>query len=456
MSFLFFALTAALSFYAGWMLGTTRTVYDNGSATMEQEIQKRVRVEIRRIQQHQQKPVVDDTASRFPVGLQDVTVGMSVVDRDEFASVLKMGVPLDKTSRKNSQVLILYQSSAALPNDPYVAAEAVAQTALPSVSSVKAAVENCDYLNVILTDHSSRRQCTALMGQYEAFHIQKYMRLPEESTGGKLDVQLPLRLVNRGAQPNGRKSTKPPSREHTRAYWTILQTYLSHFDTVLAELKPIVEKVAVDNTVIVMVCNFGQSELLLNFVCAAQSRALSLSHILVFATDIETRDLCIGLNLAVYYDATNYLDMPKTAASRYADKAFTSMMLAKVFCVHLTTWLGYDVLFQDVDVIWYKDPLLYFHDETAPPETKDFDIYFQDEYVALLYIMWLLLCNGQQLAYEFLASTLKLTHNTPFTFFSFLLRFNPPQRQPRLVLCTVFSQYGLLLRPRQCADAALF
>jgi hypothetical protein len=245
---------------------------------------------------------------------------------------------------------------------------------------MEAAVENCDFLNVVLTDHSSRRQCTALIGQYEAFHIQKYMRLPAE-TQGKLDSQLPLRLVNRGAQLNGRKSTKPPTREETMAYWAVLQMYLSNLNAVLAELKDIIKAVAVNNTVIVMVCNFGQSELLMNFVCAARSRGLTVAHILVFATDTETRVLCTGLGVAVYYDATNYHnDMPKKAAARYADRTFTTMMLAKVFCVHLTTWLGYDVLFQDVDVIWYKDPLPYFQHDAATD--KDFDIYFQDEYVA--------------------------------------------------------------------------
>lgn len=42
----------------------------------------------------------------------------------------------------------------------------------------------------------------------------------------------------------------------------------------------------------------------------------------------------------------------------------------------MITWLGYNVLFQDVDVIWYKDPLTYFFDELR---SGNFDVYFQDE-----------------------------------------------------------------------------
>ena len=33
------------------------------------------------------------------------------------------------------------------------------------------------------------------------------------------------------------------------------------------------------------------------------------------------------------------------------------MMYAKVVAVQLVSWLGYDVLFQDVDVVWFQNPL---------------------------------------------------------------------------------------------------
>ena len=49
--------------------------------------------------------------------------------------------------------------------------------------------------------------------------------------------------------------------------------------------------------------------------------------------------------------------MPKEAAKEYADDTFRLMMFAKVYCVHIVSQLGYDFLFQDVDVIWYKNPL---------------------------------------------------------------------------------------------------
>lgn len=66
--------------------------------------------------------------------------------------------------------------------------------------------------------------------------------------------------------------------------------------------------------------------------------------------------------------------LPKTAASHYFDGTFAKMVLAKVYSAHLINMLQYNVLLQDVDVVWYRNPLEYF----SSPSIGDFDMYFQD------------------------------------------------------------------------------
>ena len=51
-----------------------------------------------------------------------------------------------------------------------------------------------------------------------------------------------------------------------------------------------------------MLCNHGQSVLLINFVCSARARNIDLSNLLVFTTDLETTDLVTSLGLTAYYD----------------------------------------------------------------------------------------------------------------------------------------------------------
>jgi hypothetical protein len=222
------------------------------------------------------------------------------------------------------------------------------------------------------------------MGQYEAFHIQRFMRLPQPKSGGEPSIQrdLPLRLVPRLAVGQGGEMTTGPEPYHTNKFWRILAKYLTSLDSTLARLRPIVRKIAVKNTVVVLVCNHGQSELLMNFVCNARSRGLDLTPVLVFASDPETRDLAEGLGVTVFYDEINYSGIPKEAAGAFGDSTFATIVLAKAYCVQIISMLGYDLLFQDVDVMWYRNPLEFFHNmssSTSNSNMAGYDIYFQDD-----------------------------------------------------------------------------
>jgi hypothetical protein len=53
------------------------------------------------------------------------------------------------------------------------------------------------------------------------------------------------------------------------------------------------------------------------------------------------------------------------------------MMFAKVVSVQIINFMGYDVLFQDVDVHWYKNPLDVFHNTSSA--LSKFDMMFQDD-----------------------------------------------------------------------------
>ena len=69
--------------------------------------------------------------------------------------------------------------------------------------------------------------------------------------------------------------------------------------------------------------------------------------------------------------------LPSGEARRYGDKNFKAMMYAKVLCVLYPLMLGYDVLFQDVDIVWLKDPMSYFHSDDNG--LSKFDVIFQHD-----------------------------------------------------------------------------
>ena len=184
--------------------------------------------------------------------------GMGFVDRNDFAAVFDTGVPLDETTSGNDKVLILYSDPSAFPET---------EKGDGLLLSAEEATSNCLNLHLVLT-HNRKQQCIAVMGQYESFHIYKYMRAEGEK--GSVNASIPLAYVSRGHQQNGRISSKIPKIEETKQSWENLVSYFQNLDNALDQLKPLLENVAShndNNAVIVLVCNFGQSELLLNCTC---------------------------------------------------------------------------------------------------------------------------------------------------------------------------------------------
>lgn len=242
--------------------------------------------------------------------------GASRVSKTDFFDHLNLGVPMDPEHEGDSQVLVLHQRSQALPTRYQDYSEPI-----PTFETSQEALEHCEIVNIVYTDHSaSKNQCLAIVPQYESFVMQRYLRLPVETpsdakpNANLLAPEHPLRFVGRGMKNNGHNEFDPPSTSKMKQHMELLQSYLANLPASLADLKPLVEHVATPTTktVIVMMSNFGQSELLVNFVCAAKSRGIDTSHILVFATDVETKDLAEHLGLTAFFDervspAQNYL-----------------------------------------------------------------------------------------------------------------------------------------------------
>jgi len=334
---------------------------------IEALVQKRVRQELSAAKETQY----------FSNSVSQYMNGVVRVPKDGFVKKYDYGPPMDAATDKNGDVMIFYNSPKALPSDDtHQHMAQFSSGAGIGVLEVDDATANCDTMNVINTNNpGNTRQCLAIVGNYESYNVQRWMRVPMD--GGKLDKSLPMRAVSRGYASNGSQQFMPPKPNNIKKHWGMLETYFRSIEETLGRLKSIADKIAKDNTIIVMTCNMGQSELLMNFVCNARSKGLSTDNVLVFPTDKNTKDLAEGLGLATFYDEKNFEDMPENEAGHYGDKAFVAMMFAKVVCVQLVSHLGYDLLFQDVDIVWYKNPIEYFNDDKSP--YRDFDMYFQDD-----------------------------------------------------------------------------
>ena len=311
--------------------------------------------------------------SRFPDSVMEIAVGMSRVPRTEFGQAFDTGVLVEDSSKKNNEVLIIYNTHDSQPD--HVKYPTETQGEVPLITNVYNATANCDFLHVILSNHARKKQCVAIMGQHQAPHIQTFMRIPPD--GGKLNSSSPLRLVGRLVQNSGKNRAKLLSwSSHTFQHFERIQQYIESIESVLKKLRPLAAKTVRNNTLVITLSNHGQSELLINFCCNAHARNLDLSSFLVFATDLETKSLLDGLGVAVFYDEQIFGHLPSNAAKAYGDETFNNMMHAKVFCIQLGIMMGYDIIFQDADMVWFQSPLPYFQNKSISGE---YDIMIADD-----------------------------------------------------------------------------
>jgi hypothetical protein len=309
----------------------------------------------------------------FPNSMKNLFHRMGRVSRKSFAEKFDIGYGLDKSFEENSEVLILYGSERSLPTNYHMDGS----TVVPH-QRVSDATENCDVMKIVVTNPKPKhpksrkdkehKQCIAIMGNWESYHVHKFKR-PE----GRGNKELEYAPAQR---------PELPSREETQTSNNDLQAYLSIYEDARENLRPLADKVARGGTtdgelgpIIVMVANHGQSQFFINFVCAAKSRGLDISRVLLFATDLETYQLAESMGIAVFFDDRVFASIPSGAAKDYHDINYGKIMMSKVYCVHLINSMGYDLIFQDIDLVWYKNPLDYFKTE-AP---QNFYMYFQHD-----------------------------------------------------------------------------
>lgn len=320
---------------------------------------------------------------RFPDTLSGLIAGVAQVNRSEFAELYDVGVPWKASEPGNAAVLLMYSAQSSLPDGH-------PGSGVPAYQA-KDATKNCNSMKVILTDPNESHRCLAIVGQWESYNAYKFQRLALKSDGpAKPAATHPMQRTNEstlqlvGAWENNdkRPAMLPPSGYHRDRGSKLFVDYWSKRRATLSRLRPVAAKAANkhNNTVVVMITNWGQSSLLHNFVCSARSNHIDLSSVVLFGTDNSTVELGRSLGLNVFDVQDAFGGLPTKSAETYGDPDYAVMMTAKVYCVHLVNKLGHNVLFQDVDVTWHKNPLpFFFRSEEAAVASHDVDLYFQDD-----------------------------------------------------------------------------
>ena len=337
--------------------------------------EKEASKEIQSITQHRDRP--------FPDTSRNFISDYATISRDAFNKLIDIGVPLDDTTPDANDVLVMYTSEAGLPTGMDARHDKV------GIDATKA-LENCHEVKVILQGLANAKkdhnQCFAIVPQWESYSVHKWMRMPPKGSPKNItgaSLTFPLQNVPSIRQPTDTGSfTGVPWDKQTAESNVLLVNYLKNRDRVLIDLKRFlrnnVMKHAKDpslKTLVVLTSNKGQSEMFRNFVCNARAKGLDLSHVVMFATDKATAQLSRELGIHVWHDVELFGSLPEEAADEYGDNIFSRMMMAKIYCVNLALTTGYNILFQDVDIVWHRNPLPFL----LSKQFEQWDMVFQDD-----------------------------------------------------------------------------
>jgi hypothetical protein len=249
------------------------------------------------------------TKTSFPVTMSSFLHGTSRIRKDKFMETFDYGLPevLDKDrDARQSEVLLLYNAESAMPS---LAQSRVDDGFAGPLLSVEEATNKCETLNIVSIGDPNEApdvflgaQCLALVGHEQMYHVQRFIKHNGGNSFGLVQREtIKKRKTN---EYSGQYSFESDEIETSpaRLHREFLAKYLPYIDTLKDRLKPLLETVAMQSTVIIMVCNKNQSSLLHNFACTCRAKGIYPENIMVFPTDKETESLAKSLGYATFFD----------------------------------------------------------------------------------------------------------------------------------------------------------
>lgn len=123
---------------------------------------------------------------------------------------------------------------------------------------------------------------------------------------------------------------------------------------ILTKLKE--RNVLPGSPVVLMVLNAGEMDIFTNFMCSCRKYNISTDNFVVFSSSNDMIPIVERMGAVGVFHKETFAEAPKHASHEYLDPIFIDMMWYKSFSLWVLLHLGYDVLFQDVDLVWFKSP----------------------------------------------------------------------------------------------------
>lgn len=121
-------------------------------------------------------------------------------------------------------------------------------------------------------------------------------------------------------------------------------------------LTSVVEKIIINNTIVVTAVNFGYRDIMMSWVC--NLRHLNVSNFVVVAFDRELYEFAYTRGLPTYLETDALQGHNATHSdAAYGTDSFKEITKMKSRVVLRFLKLGYNTVWSDTDIYWFKNPL---------------------------------------------------------------------------------------------------
>lgn len=150
------------------------------------------------------------------------------------------------------------------------------------------------------------------------------------------------------------------------------EKYLTHRHKLFPPVWAKAKEVARDNTVLLLAFNYGEFNLFLNWLCSCKHHKIDISNLLVYAADSKLHEVLDEMGIANFYLPEIFGEKQSGISKRFGDNTWLPFGQLKMLIPKVLFDGGFDVMFQDVDMIWFKDPLK--HIKATVPANVDYAI----------------------------------------------------------------------------------
>lgn len=122
-------------------------------------------------------------------------------------------------------------------------------------------------------------------------------------------------------------------------------------------MRSVIDKVIINNTIILSALNYGYREIMMNWVC--NMRHLGISNYVIAALDADLYKFAYTRSLPTYLENTIFqgLNASLISDATYGSDSFKQLTKMKSRVVVRLLREGYNVMWTDSDIIYFKNPL---------------------------------------------------------------------------------------------------